>query len=76
MIKDRNAIFGHVARLPDDTAAQYAPSGAVSRSIDQLIRPGNVNAVVRALNGPISCVVTTTMRISGDKPSADVTGET
>ena len=63
----RNAIYGHVAR----------PCRRQSRTPGQayhLIRPGHVNPVVRAQNGPISSAVMTTIppsQISDDQPSAD-----
>ena len=65
----RNAIFGHVARLPDSTPAHQAKSNY--RSVDPQTLHGNVHQVDHVPNGPTNSAAITTMfplRLCGDGP--------
>jgi len=78
--RGRNAIFGHVARMPDNTPAHQATCYAKSsyRSVDPQILHGNVHQVDHVPNGPTNSAVTTTMfplRPCGGKPLVAVTRE-
>ena len=75
----RNAIFGHVARLPVNTPAHQAMLHQVELSVG---RPqtlhGNVHQVDNVPNGPINSAAITTMfppRLCGGKLLVAVTRE-
>jgi len=74
----RNAIFGHVTRMPDNTPAHQAMLRQVELSVS---RPqtlhGNVHEVDHVPNGPTNSAATTTMflRLCGGKPLVTVTRE-
>jgi len=77
--RGRNAIFGHVARMPDNTPAHQAMLCQVELLVG---RPqtlhGNVHQVDHVPNGPTNSTVTTTMfplRLCGGKPLVTVTRE-
>ena len=74
MIWRRNAIFGHVARLPDNTVAHQVE---LSVGRPQTLH-GNVPQVDHVPNGPTNSAAITTMsplRLCGGKPSVAVTRE-
>jgi len=68
----RNAIFCHVATLPQSTLRDKKPSYAKSsfQTADVQIQLGNVDPIVCLPSGPISSAATT---FSGDKLSDKVT---
>jgi len=75
--RGRNAIFGHVARLPDNTPAHQAMLHQVELPVG---RPqtlhGNVHQVDHVPNGPTNSAAITTMfplRLRGGKPLVTVT---
>ena len=75
----RNAIFGHVARLPDNIPAHQAMLRQVELSVS---RPqtlhGNVHQVDHVPNGPTNSAAITTMlplRLCGGKLLVAVTRE-
>ena len=77
--RGRNAIFGHVARLPDNIPAHQAMLRQVELSVG---RPqtlhGNVHQVDHVPNGPTNSAAITTMfplRLCGGKPLVAVTRE-
>jgi len=77
--RGRNAIFGHVARLPDNVPAHQAMRHQVELSVG---RPqtlhGNVHQVDHVPNGPTNSAAITTMfplRLYGGKPLVAVTRE-
>jgi len=77
--RGRNAIFGHVARLPDNTPAHQAMLRQVKLSVG---RPqtlhGNVHQVDHVPNGPTNSAAITTMfplRLCGGKLLVAVTRE-
>jgi len=79
MTRGRNAIFGHVARLPVNTSAHQAMLRQVELSVG---RPqtlhGNVRQVDPIPNGPTNSATITTMfqlRLCGGKPLVAVTRE-
>ena len=68
----RNAIFGHVARLPDDIPAHQA----MLRQVDPQTLHGNVHQVDHVPNGPTNSTAITTMfplRLCGGKLLVAVT---
>jgi len=72
--RGRNAIFGHVARLPDNIPAHQAKSSY--RSVDPQTLHGNVHQVDHVPNGPTNSAAMTTMfplRLCGGKLLAAVT---
>ena len=74
--RGRNAIFGHVARLPVITLAHQAKSSY--RSVDPQTLPGNVHQVDHVPNGPTNSAAITTMfplRLCGGKLLVVVTRE-
>ena len=77
--RGRNAIFGHVARLPDNTPAHQAMLRQSSyRSVDPHTLHGNVHQVDHVTNGPTNSAAITTMfplRLCGGKPLVAVTRE-
>jgi len=79
IIRGRNAIFGHVARMPDNTPAHQAMLRQVELSVG---RPqtlhGNVHQADHVPNGPTNSAATTTMfllRLCGGKLLIAVTRE-
>ena len=78
-IRDRDAIFGHVARLPVNTQAPrpcYAKSSY--RLVDRQTLHGNVHQVDPVPNGPTNSAAITTMfplRLCGGKLLVAVTRE-
>jgi len=77
--RGRNAIFGHVARLPDNTSAHQALLRQVELSVGrpQTLR-GNVHQVDHVRNGPTNSAATTTMfplRLCGGKLLVAITRE-
>jgi len=74
--RGRNAIFGHVARLPVNTPAHQAKSSY--RSVDPQTLHGNVHQVDPIPNGPANSSTITTMFplwLRGGKPLVAVTRE-
>ena len=77
--RGRNAIFGHVVRLPDNFSAHQAMLRQVELSVG---RPqtlhGNVHQVDHVTNGPTNSAAITTvfpLRLCGGKPLVAVTRE-
>jgi len=76
IIRGCNAIFGHVARVPDNTAAHQAMLRQVELSVGRL--PDRVHQADHVPNGPTNSAATTTMfllRLCGGKPLVAVTRE-
>jgi len=78
IIRGRNAIFGHVARLPVNTPAHQAKSSY--RLVDPRAQTlhGNVHQVDTVPNGPTDSTAITTMfplRLCGSKLLVAVTRE-
>jgi len=74
--RGRNAIFGFVARLPDNIPPHYAKSSY--RSVDPQTLHGNVHQVDHVPNGPTNFAAITTMfplRLCGGKLLVAVTRE-
>ena len=74
--RGRNAIFGHMARLPDNTPAHQAMSSY--RSVDPQTLHGNVHQVDHVPNRPTNSAAITTMlqlRLCGGKLLVAVTRE-
>ena len=70
--RDRNAIFGHVAVLPDNIPAHQAIYAKSSyRSVDPQTLHGNVHQVDYVPNGPTnSAAITTTFQLNCDSVEA------
>ena len=77
--RDRNAIFGHVARLLDNIPAHQAMLRQVELSVGRKKQThGNVHQVDHVPNGPTNSAAITTMfplRLSGGKLLVAVTRE-
>jgi len=78
--RGRNAIFRHVARLPDNIPAPQAMLRQVDlyRSVDPQTLHGNVHQVGHVPNGPTNSAAITTMfplRLCGGKLLVAVTRE-
>ena len=75
--RGRNAIFGHVARLPDNIPAHQARLRQVELSVGRPQTPhGNVHQVDHVPNGPTNSATITTMfplRLCGGKLLVAVT---